>query len=67
MTEQVYNELWEFAKAHKGYQSDNPYEPQSVALLKLFQEQNNNQLPLATAIDVEEACYCIKMALQFAF
>lgn len=67
MTEQIYNELWEFTKIHKEYQGDNPYEPQSVAILKLFQEQNNNQLSLATAIDVEEACHCIKMALQFAF
>jgi hypothetical protein len=67
MTEQIYNALWDFTKMHKDYHGENQHEPQSVALLKLFQEQNNNQLSLATAADVEEACYCIKMALQFAF
>lgn len=67
MTEKIYNALWEFTKQHRTYRDPDPNIPQPVAILYLYQEEAITPLPLKTAMDVEEACYCIKMALQHAF
>lgn len=67
MTEQNYNLLWEFTKQHRDYRSANPHEPQTVSILYLYQEESGTPIPLNSAADVEEACHCIRMALQYAF
>lgn len=66
MNERNYNLLWEFAKQHRDYHSANPNEPQTVSILYLYQEEAVIPLNLSSAADVEEACHCIRMALQYA-
>lgn len=67
MTEQNYNLLWEFTKAHKDVHSTNPHEAQAVTILNLYQDEAAMPLRLNSAADVEEACQCIRMALMYAF
>lgn len=66
MTEQIYNSLWNFTKEHKDYHGENG-EPQVVAILSLYQEFSDVPIKLKTAADIEEACHCIRMALQYAY
>lgn len=66
MTEATYDALWEFTKEHKDYK-DPDGRPQALAILDLYNELSEKQIPLSKAMDVEEACHCIRMALRFAF
>lgn len=67
MTEKIYDALWEFTKLHKDDVSVNPNESKILAILTLYQDSAEVPLSLKTAIDIEEACQCIRMALKYAF
>ena len=66
MTEQLYDALWEFTKEHKEYHGEKE-EPQTLAILSLFQEISDIPIRLKNAVDIEEACQCIRMALKYSF
>lgn len=70
MTEYLYDSLWNFTKEHKNMTLSNPRESKVVAILRLFQQestQNNLYISLDTAMEVEEACQCIRAALAYSF
>ena len=70
MNEYTYDRLWNFTKEHANCKTELPRESKVIAILRAFQQdaaKRNEQLPLDTAMEVEEACQCINAALLYAF